>query len=137
MLARREHSRHELAVKLMAKGFSEGIVQDLVMQLGLENLVSDERFVEAMLHSRIQRGYGPARIAQELRQKGVDEELVERRVDFFSRQWLERVREVWRKKYGDTLPDEPRERAKQMRFLQSRGFTVEQILHVMHGRKRD
>ncbi len=137
MLARREHSRHELAVKLIAKGFGENVVQDLVMQLGLENLVSDERFAEAMLHSRIQRGYGPARIAQELRKKGVDEELVERRVDFFSRQWLERVREVWRKKYGDTLPDEPRERAKQMRFLQSRGFTAEQILHVMHGRKWD
>lgn len=133
MLARREHGHRELAAKLVAKGFESQLVGSVVDQLESENLVSDARFVEALYHQRTQRGYGPARIAAELRDKGVADDLITQWVDFADRQWISRLQDLRRRKYGDAPPVDARERARQMRFLQSRGFTLEQIRRVMNN----
>ena len=73
---------------------------------------------------------GSVVIRLELRNKGVASELIERFVDDYDSVWLELVREVWRKKFRSTLPVDSRERAKQMRFLQSRGFASRHIQSV-------
>lgn len=103
----------------------------MVAALAAEGLVSDERFVEALVHARRARGYGPLYIRRELEEKGIGRELVRRWVNLRDRGWIEDLRRVKKKKFGGRLPASLAERAKQTRFLQSRGFTHEQIRTVL------
>ena len=129
-LARREHSEQELARKLIGRGFDPELVEATLAGLIAEHLVSNSRFVEAFVHSRFQRGSGPQKIHAELRGRGIDEELISDCIDACGEQWLQLVRDVREKKFGTSLPADFRERSRQMRFLQQRGFTSEQISTV-------
>jgi regulatory protein len=95
--------------------------------LSRRRLQSDERFAEQYLYSRQRRGYGPLRIRAELRERGVDEGLIEAYLDERDEGWLACLRQAHDKKYGDTLPQNFKEQARRARFLQYRGFTAEQI----------
>jgi regulatory protein len=128
LLARREHGRRELARKLAARGFRDRAVVDEVMAaLEAEGLLSDTRFVEQYVQSRIQRGAGPLRIHAELRERGVNEALIEQGITALANDWQALMRREREKKFGPAIPDDFRERSRQMRFLQQRGFTAEQI----------
>ena len=127
MLARREHSAAELRQKLAARGFDAGEVEEVLCQLGREGLQSDARFAETWVHHRTQRGYGPVRIRQELRDRGVPAELIELNLDEADAEWFTRLVEVHRRKYGTSPPSSYREQARQSRFLYQRGFSAEQI----------
>ena len=81
MLARREHSGAELRVKLAAKGFPADIINDALSDLYRSGWLSDERFVEAFLRVRSERGYGPVRIRAELKERGIDDELIAMHLD--------------------------------------------------------
>ena len=99
--------------------------------LAAEGSVSDERFIEALLHVRRVRGYGPLYIRRELEEKGIDRPLVERWLDTGSRDWSEDAKRVSKKKFGGKQPTSLAERAQQTRFLQYRGFTHEQIRRAL------
>jgi regulatory protein len=92
--------------------------------------LSNARFVESFVHSRFQHGSGPQKIHAELRGRGIDDELINDSIAGYNRQWQELIREVREKKFGECLPEDYKERARQMRFLQQRGFTPEQISRV-------
>lgn len=124
MLARREHSQLELKQKLKQKAFAEDEIAEAINTLVEQGYQSDERFAEAFIRVRHQQGKGPIKIAAELRQRGV-EHFDLSVFDFFALAGA--VRE---KKFGSALPDQPKDRAKQQRFLLSRGFSFEQINHV-------
>ena len=130
-LARREHSRQELQAKLIKKGCAEPVAAQALNDLEAENLLSDERFAESLLRARRDRGYGPLRILKDLREKGVAEDTITRWLDVASHDWIEDLKRVRFKKYGDHKPRSYSERAKQARFLQQRGFTFEQIRQVL------
>ena len=130
-LARREHGCNELKGKLVAKDCPEAIAIEVVAQLAAENLVSDERYTENFINSKRNRGQGPARIRQELREKGIDDSLIDDWLDPRDRQWLQTLKEVRLKKFGSTSPRGYKERARQARFLQYRGFTTDQIFWVL------
>lgn len=132
-LARREYGRDELATKLVQRGCNETIAAEVMQRLAAEGLVSDERFVEALLHARRVRGYGPLFIRRELEEKGIGRDLIGRWVDPRDRCWIEDLKRVKNKKFGGRPPVSLAERAKQTRFLQSRGFTHEQIRTVLGG----
>ena len=129
-LARREHGVLELSRKLIARGFDADPVEAAVRDLITDGLLSDSRFAEAFVHSRFQKGSGPQKINAELRQRGINDDLINVCLESVSEQWLQRVREVREKKYGPEQPQDFRERNRQMRFLQQRGFTSEQIYAV-------
>jgi regulatory protein len=129
-LARREHGEQELARKLLARGFDADLVETAVTTLIAEGLLSDRRFVEAFVYSRFQKGSGPQKIHAELRQRGIDDSLISACLETVDEQWLERLREVREKKFGPDLPQTFSERNRQMRFLQQRGFSSEQIYAV-------
>ena len=129
-LARREHSEAELRRKLATRGFDADLIETTLADLVAENLLSNTRFAEAFVHSRYQRGSGPQKIHAELRERGIDDGLIEDSIAGYDLQWRERVREVREKKFGAGLPGDYKERARQMRFLQQRGFTPEQISSV-------
>ena len=131
LLARREHTLAELQQKLTARDYDTEIVAEVVEQLANEGLVSDERFTEAFVRYRANNGYGPQRIQSELRQRGVDAKMQAAYLDQRDPQWFERIEEVRCKRFGEALPEDFKERARQARFLQYRGFTSEQIREVL------
>ena len=127
LLARREHAVRELRDKLIARGVDRQVAGDTVENLVVEGLVSDRRFVEDFLRARKNRGYGPLRIQAELRRRGIDDELVLDFINPHEEQWAENIRNVWLKHFGGQLPTDLKDRARQTRFLQFRGFTSAQI----------
>ena len=128
MLARREHSRAELAQKLAAHGNTEDI-QAVLDQLEQSGLLSDARFVEAFVCARASR-CGAAKLRHGLRARGVSEELIAAALEGDRESEGARAREVWRRKFG-ALPQDRSEYARQARFLQGRGFSSEVIRRVL------
>jgi regulatory protein len=124
LLARREHSQQELFLKLLAKGFEATIATDTVQQLASKNLLSDQRFAELYAEYRVQRGYGPVRIQQELQQKGVKQHLAEETLAPYQSDWVSNAKRAWQK-YMRLHPNA--ELVKQQRFLYQRGFSSDHI----------
>ena len=129
LLARREHSVKELKLKLRSRAFGDGMIDDVIAHLQGEGLICDERFVEMYLRSRAERGFGPVRLRRELLDHGVDETLITQYLAQFD--WEALADKAWRKRFKGTVPDGIGERAKQTRFLQYRGFSIEQIRGLM------
>jgi len=129
-LARREHSEQELARKLAVRGYDTDTVAATLAALVTDNLLNNARFAEAFVHSRIQRGSGPQKIRAELRERGISDDLIDTCLDAHADSWRERAREVREKRFGHGQPGDFRERSRQMRFLQQRGFSAEQIRGV-------
>lgn len=127
LLALREHSAKELKDKLERKYGCTALIEEAIAGLIAQNLQSDERFTQAFVAMRQRQGKGPLIIRIELREKGIANELITNFVDDSDPLWLELVREVWWKKFRGASPSDSRERAKQMRFLQSRGFSGRHI----------
>lgn len=121
-LARREYGRKELCSKLAGAGFEADHVEAAVEQLAAEGLQSDHRFAEAFVQSRINQGKGPVRIRADLSQRGLDDNLIEDVLHESGASWRELAAEVRRKKFGAAEPVNFKDKAKQMRFLQYRGF---------------
>jgi len=130
LLARREHSELELRHKLIGRNFTDSIVESVVMQLLDQGLLSDQRFAEVYIRCRFERGCGPLRIRAELRERGVSGDLTEQMLAGLSRSWVESACRQRSKRFARQLPHDYRERTKQMRFLQQRGFTSDQIQAV-------
>ena len=126
-LARREHGRAELLAKLEKAGFDPDVALAAVDQLVDDGLQSDSRFVEAFVRSRIGQGKGPARIRAELREHGVNDGLIGEGLENAEQDWYALALEVRLKKFGAGRPNDFKEKARQMRFLQSRGFDTDQI----------
>ncbi len=128
-LARREHSSLELKNKLIHKGFLADIVDEVLYKLQIGKLLSDTRFAESYIRSRVNKGFGPVRIRQELQQRGITGELVTELIN--SNDWLTNIQQTYKKRFGSTSPKNKQELAKQIRFLQAKGFTSEQIKTVI------
>ena len=131
LLSRREHSRFELLNKLVNKGCSREIAELALDELEQDRLLSEERFVESLVLTRRDQGHGPIRIRHDLRQKGIADSTINQWLDERSDEWLEMVARVRRQKFGEDLPGDFKERARQARFLQTRGFTAEQIRQIL------
>ncbi len=139
LLARREHSVAELRRKLQyhvdgraqARNLDAGVIDDVLASLQNEGLLSDERFTEVFVRYRNNNGYGPQRIQAELRERGVSEKIAAIYLDFGDPEWFERALSARNKRFGEDNPKDLKERARQARFLQYRGFTTEQARQVL------
>src|SRR5690554_3917873 len=78
LLARREHGYVELARKLRQRGAEAEMIDVELQRLADDGLLSEERYVESYIRSRANAGRGPMRIREELAQRGLARELVER-----------------------------------------------------------
>jgi regulatory protein len=132
LLARREHTGQELERKLAPHAGSSEDVRDLLSGLKQKNQLSEERFAEERAR-RLARKYGAARIRQDLKAKGVSEELIDR---VSSEGELERARAILERKYREPAATRE-EKAKRMRFLQSRGFSSAVIFTLLSAREAD
>ncbi len=121
MLVRREHSVFELTQKLNTKEFERNDIEASIATLIEQNYQSDERFTTDFIQMRFNQGKGPIKISVDLRQRGIDQfDLSE--FDFYVL-----ARKIRERKFGQKSPSDFKEKAKQQRFLQSRGFNFEHI----------
>ena len=128
-LARREHSRAELARKLAQSGHGKEDIAALLDDLEARNWLSDQRFAESYVADHRAK-CGPVKLAFELRQRGITDSIIEAILADTRDDELERAREIWRKKFG-TPPANAQEKARQMRFLQGRGFGHEVLRKLL------
>jgi regulatory protein len=127
LLARREHSRRELARKLAARGFPDEVIDPVLDELERSGSLADARFTDSFVRSRVAKGQGPQRIRAELAQRGISNTEADGVLRGTDVDWLATIRGVRRKRFGPELPRDFAERARQARFLQYRGFDGEQI----------
>jgi len=127
LLARREHSRAELQRKLTGPETDAAELGALIEHLATAGLQSDTRYAEAFVRSRIERGHGPIRIRQELRQRGVASDTAATALDEAEVDWSTQLAAVHRKRFGSAPPTDRRDLARRARFLAQRGFVTEQI----------
>lgn len=135
MLARRDHGTTEIGRKLAQSGYTSEAIQLALAELGEGKLLDDRRYGANVVAYRAGRGQGPARIRSELRKSGLDDDSIEQAVkggdvapDFFAL-----ARQARSRKFGPDLPSDWKERAKQARFLQYRGFSADQIRAAFDG----
>ena len=130
-LARREHTRRELQAKLRPFAEDTDELEPLLDDLEKRGWLSEARFVEQLTTVR-RRRFGAARILHELREKGVSDTALAAAQSQLKDSELDAARAVWKKKFG-SLPVTLEERAKQSRFLASRGFSAEVIHRLFRG----
>lgn len=136
LLARREHSKRELIIKLRARGCPEKIITQVVDQLAAEGMQSDARFAESFVRSRIDRGRGPLRIRAELIERGIEDDLIAEALLQYEDWWRDLALEAYNKRYGENTPSgDIEERSKRSMFLQRRGFTADQIRYAIEHPK--
>ena len=135
LLSQREHSRQELMRKLQVHEEVEGELARALDDLQAKGFISEQRVVESVVHRRAAR-LGVQRIRQELQAKGLAPEVMQEALASLRGSELARAREVWRKKFG-VVASTPAERARQLRFLASRGFGAEVLRHVVAGADED
>ena len=122
LLARREHSYAEMLRKLRQRDVSMDMAEIELDRLQEEGLLSDERFCEAYVHARSQRGYGPVRLREELRQRGVAERLIDEQLFSAGRDWTALAHRTFSKRFPEGPAEDLKERARQQRFMQYRGY---------------
>ncbi len=131
MLARREYSRLELERRLGQFTDCPAEVTELLDDFERRGWLSESRVVEQVLASR-RRRFGAQRITHELREKGISEAAIARARMQLQDGEVERARAIWMKKFG-VVPANARDKARQMRFLQGRGFSLEVIHRLLRG----
>lgn len=131
LLARREHSRQELVRKLAAHAQDPAELESVLDGLEAQGWLSERRVAEQVVHAR-RRRFGAQRIARELTAKGIGEETVAAALKTLEENEVASARAVWRRKFA-RQPRTAAERARQVRFLQGRGFSFDTIMKVLKG----
>lgn len=130
-LARREYTRHELALKLAPHAESEAEIAQVLDDFASRGWLSEQRAAEQIARVRRSR-YGMARIRHDLQTRGVSAEVVGTTLAGLKEGELDAARAVWRRRFR-AVPVNAAERAKQARFLQNRGFSSEIITRLLRG----
>jgi regulatory protein len=125
LLARREHSLFELRNKLKRRYTEEAMLEEQLSQLTREGLQCDVRFAENYARQRVSRGYGPLRLREELRERGVSALDMAAAMESLDVDWCAIAAEVLHKKFGAGEAVDMKESARRARFMQYRGFTAE------------
>lgn len=133
LLARREHSRLELRQKLMQRGFPPEGIDSALNELMEEGLLNEGRYAEIYACNRADKGYGPLRIASELRERGIPQELVDQALAGLENDWPSKLQELHRKRFKSLTPADTAGRMQQTRFFRQHGFTLEQIRYLFEN----
>jgi regulatory protein len=125
-VARREYSTGEATAALVRKGYNAAIVAVTVAELQDERLLDDVRYAESLVRMLTGRGQGPQRVRHALNEAGLSPDAVAAALET-APDWMLLAAEVRRRKFGARIPKDWPGRARQMRFLQYRGFSKDHI----------
>ncbi len=135
VLTRKEYSKNDLIEKLALYAENRDEVIELVNELASENYQSDQRLAEMLLASQKRQGKGPNRIKMALKNKKVDSSLISEELK--ETDWTEQAYQLKVKKFGTEVANEPKVKAKQIRFLQYRGFDMDAIMKAIRRKEQD
>ncbi|HNW78285.1 MAG TPA: regulatory protein RecX [Candidatus Competibacteraceae bacterium] len=130
LLARREHSRLELRQKLVQRGFASTDIEPVLDALAAEGLLNERRYAELYACGRADKGYGPLRIARELRERGIAQDVVQQALATLENDWPRTLRTLHRKRFQALIPADAAGRLQQTRLFRQHGFTLDQIRHL-------
>jgi len=130
-LSRREHSADELTDKLRAKEFSLTDITPVIEHLQQKNYQSDQRYAECIIRNRVIKGYGWQYIKQALKQKGVCENIINQEHKNQQIDWYLQAELAYNKRFGETKIIDKKDKAKRLRFMQSRGFSFDEIFALL------
>lgn len=128
-LTRREYGIEELRQKLIQRGSQEAIAEKVVAALADENLVSDQRFTEMYVRTRMRHLFGPLKIRGELRARGISDFLIAAAMPMEQDTWFDAATHWAERRVHGEL--DYAGRAKIYRALMNRGFTHEQANVVL------
>ncbi len=131
MLARREHAYHELLRKLSQKGFPMNDCVPVVDEFKAAGIQSDVRYAEMKVRSGVNKGHGPARLKADCQQWQIDESVVSQAFEECEADWFELAVLVRHKRFGAGAAQNDKDKAKQIRFLQYRGFYSDHIQYAL------
>lgn len=129
LLARREHSREELRRKLSAHAQEGEDVTVLLDDLAAQGWLSDVRFAEHTARAKARR-FGPLKLAHYLKNRGIAADLIEAGVKAAGVDGASSIQAIWATRFRE-LPGDEREKARQVRFLQGRGFPLDEIFRFL------
>ncbi len=132
LLSRRDHGEYELYQKLAKKGYGEEQIQEAVNYCIDHDYLDDLRYAKSQIRQHVYKGHGERRIRQELKQKRISESVIEEAILEEPQDWFELAKVVAEKKFKGTKAEDQREYAKQVRFLQYRGYSFEQIEYALN-----
>lgn len=135
VLTRKEYAKAELIEKLALYAESRDEVIELVEELSQQNYQSDQRVAEMMLSSQKRKGKGPNQIKMKLKNKKIDSALISEELK--ETDWNEQAYQLKVRKYGVEVAQDPKLKAKQIRFLQYRGFEMDTIMKTIKRRESD
>ena len=127
MLSRREYTCKEITDRLLKREFELDVINSVLKSLQDDGYQSDSRFTEQYIRYRGEKGYGPLRIRMELKEKGVDAELINLSLAETELDWYEIAARVRHKKFKGASASTWEDKMRQARFLNYRGFSQEQI----------
>ena len=133
VLTRKEFSKAELIEKLAVYAASREEVINLVNELSEQNYQSDQRVADIVLSSQKRKGKGPQRIKLALKNKKINTELIQEELKEID--WVEQAYQLKIKKFGNTVEKDPKLKAKQIRFLQYRGFDMDVIMKAINKKE--
>ncbi|MCG9598479.1 recombination regulator RecX [Vibrio sp. Isolate25] len=137
LLSRRDHGEYELYQKLAMKGYDDDAIQEAVNFCLDHNYLDDLRFAKSQIRQHVYKGHGERRIRQELKQKRVPDSVIEQAMEEEPQDWFELAKNAAEKKFKGIHAKDQKEYAKQVRFLQYRGYSFEQISYVLSSDNED
>ena len=135
VLTRKEFSKAELIEKLATYAANREEVINLVNELSEQNYQSDQRVAEIVLSNQKRKGKGPQRIKLALKNKKINSELIQEELKEID--WVEQAYQLKIKKFGTTVEKDPKLKAKQIRFLQYRGFDMDAIMKAINKKENE
>ena len=132
LLARREHSRRELRLKLKQRGYEGGEAGEALDRLGEQHYQDDDRFAEVLVRSRASQGYGPVRLRAELKSHGLSDAKIRAVLEEAGVDWDAQALAQLRRRFGTGSAPDREERARRAQFLLRRGFPAATVRSVTH-----
>lgn len=130
LLARREHSVRELTFKLLQKDYPADEVDQAIHKLQKADYLNEERFIGCVIRARVAQGAGPLKILNELQSHDISQSRIEDHEEWLEVNWAYLAVQVRSKRFGLEAPLDIKQKAKQMQFLQRRGFQIDHINHA-------
>ena len=133
LLARRDHAKNELKIKLANKIQDAKVINKVLEKLEKDGYLDDKAFAIKYLRYRSELGFGPKKIFFEMKNKGLDDQYIQESFDTFDSSWVELTKDAFRKKFGETKSNETDSKnyEKKIRFLSHRGFFYNDIKTVL------
>ena len=131
LLAKRDYASDEIKRCLKRYSSDDHSINSVMDRLLSHHYLDDSRLIEKEIKKQLAKRHGPSRIKQELRQKELELLAIEQALEDLDVDWFELAEELRIKKFGDELPTDPKEKAKQIRYLQYRGHTMGIIMELL------